>query len=157
MKLWNKCNKFCIGISCTYRAIASPSGRAVQRVGLWALACWECGFKFHQGHGCLSVVSVVCCEVEGSAMSWSLVQRIPTDCGALSCDLETLSMRRPWPTGGCCAKKKQTNRAIPFCSSCSSSSSCCSSDHPWGQCSFIGAGECFPCSLLVSVIPFLLF
>jgi hypothetical protein len=24
------------------------------------------------------------------------------------CDLETLWMRCPWPTGGCCAKKKQT-------------------------------------------------
>ena len=28
------------------------------------------------------VVSVVCCEVEVSATSWSLVQRSPTDCGA---------------------------------------------------------------------------
>jgi len=30
----------------------------------------------------LSVVSVVCCQVEVSATSWSLVQRSPTDCGA---------------------------------------------------------------------------
>jgi len=29
----------------------------------------------------LSVVSVVCCQVEVSATSWSLVQRSPTDCG----------------------------------------------------------------------------
>ena len=28
------------------------------------------------------VVSVVCCQVEVSATSWSLVQRSPTDCGA---------------------------------------------------------------------------
>jgi len=28
----------------------------------------------------LSVVSVVCCQVEVSATSWSLVQRSPTDC-----------------------------------------------------------------------------
>ena len=33
------------------------------------------------GHGCLSAVSVVCCQVEVSATSSSLVQRIPTDCG----------------------------------------------------------------------------
>jgi hypothetical protein len=33
------------------------------------------------GHGCLSVVSVVCCQVEVSATGWSLVQRSPTDCG----------------------------------------------------------------------------
>ena len=31
------------------------------------------------------VVSVVCCQVEVSAMSRSLVQRSPTDCGALLC------------------------------------------------------------------------
>jgi len=29
----------------------------------------------------LSVVSVVCCQVEVSATSWSLAQRSPTDCG----------------------------------------------------------------------------
>ena len=37
------------------------------------------------GHGYLSVVSVVCCQVEVSATSWSLVQRIPTDCAASLC------------------------------------------------------------------------
>jgi hypothetical protein len=33
----------------------------------------------------LSVVSVVCCQVEVSTTSWSLVQRSPTDCGASLC------------------------------------------------------------------------
>ena len=37
------------------------------------------------GHVCLSVVSVVCCQVEVSATDWSLVQRSPTDCGASLC------------------------------------------------------------------------
>ena len=37
------------------------------------------------GHGCLSVVSVVCFQVEVSATSRSLVQRSPVDCGASSC------------------------------------------------------------------------
>ena len=46
------------------------------------LACWDRGFESHRGHGCLSVVSVVCCQVEVSATSWSLVQRSPTECGA---------------------------------------------------------------------------
>ena len=59
-----------------------PSGRAVWRVGLRPLASWDCGFESHRGHGCLSVVSVVCCHVEVSASSWSLVQRSPTECGA---------------------------------------------------------------------------
>jgi len=49
--------------------MAGPSGR----VGLRPLACWECVFESHRGHGCLSVVSVVCCQVEVSATSWSLV------------------------------------------------------------------------------------
>jgi hypothetical protein len=38
--------------------------------------------KSHRGHGCLSLVSAVCCQVEVSATSWSLVQRSPTECGA---------------------------------------------------------------------------
>jgi hypothetical protein len=33
----------------------------------------------------LSVVSVVCCQVEVSATGWSPVQRSPTDCGASLC------------------------------------------------------------------------
>ena len=36
-------------------------------------------------HGCLSVVSVVCCQVEVSATGRSLVQRSPTDCGVSLC------------------------------------------------------------------------
>ena len=49
------------------------------------LACWDLGFESHRGHGYLSVVSVVCCQLEVSATSWSLVQRSPTDCGASLC------------------------------------------------------------------------
>jgi hypothetical protein len=38
---------------------------------------------------CLSLVSVVCCQVEVSATSWSLVQRSPTECGvSKQCDRE---------------------------------------------------------------------
>jgi hypothetical protein len=33
----------------------------------------------------LSVVNVVCCQLEVSATSWSLVQRSPTYCGASLC------------------------------------------------------------------------
>ena len=37
------------------------------------------------------------------------------------CDLETSCMRRPWPSGGCCAKNKQRNTsdiisAVQVCS-----------------------------------------
>jgi hypothetical protein len=56
----------------------------------------------------------VCCHVEVSATSWSLVQRSPTDCDAVVCDLETSWMRRTWPPGGCRARtnknlEKSTN------------------------------------------------
>jgi hypothetical protein len=46
--------------------------------------------KKHRGHGCLSVVSVVCCQVEVSVTSWSLIQRSPTKCGVSKkkCDRE---------------------------------------------------------------------
>ena len=88
-------------------SIGDLSGRAVKGVGLRPLACWDCGFVFHGGNGCLSVVSVVCCQVDVSATSWSLVQRSPIDCNAPQCDLKTSWMRRPWPNGGCCTKRKK--------------------------------------------------
>jgi len=42
---------------------AGPRGRAVKVVGLRPLACWDRGFESHRVHRCLSVVSVVCCQV----------------------------------------------------------------------------------------------
>jgi hypothetical protein len=46
----------------------------------------------------------LCCQVEVSATGWSLVQRSPTECLCVTeCDHEASIMRRPWPTGGCCA------------------------------------------------------
>jgi len=54
-------------------------------IWLQPLACWDCGFESHRGHGSLSVVNVVCCQVEDSATNWLLVQRNPTDCGASLC------------------------------------------------------------------------
>jgi hypothetical protein len=40
------------------------------------------------------LLSVVCCQVEVSATSWSLVQRSPTDCGVSKvCDHETSTNR----------------------------------------------------------------
>ena len=39
----------------------------VKGVGLWPHACWDYVFESHRGHGCLSPMSVVCCQVEVSA------------------------------------------------------------------------------------------
>ena len=60
---------------------ADSSGRAVYGVGLRPLACWDCGLESDRVHGCLSVVSAVCCQVEVCASGWSLVTRSATDCG----------------------------------------------------------------------------
>jgi hypothetical protein len=62
---------------------ADPSG-----VGLRPLAYWDRGFESRLRHGCLSLVSVVCCQVEVSGKGWSLVQRSPTECGVSECDRE---------------------------------------------------------------------
>jgi hypothetical protein len=60
---------------------ADPSGCAVWGVDLRPLTCWDFGFESRRGHGCLSLGSVVCFQVEFSATGWSLVQRSPTECG----------------------------------------------------------------------------
>jgi len=48
-------------------------------------AVWFMGFRVWtcQGHWCLYLVSVVCCQVEVYAMGQSLVQRSPTACWCL--------------------------------------------------------------------------
>jgi hypothetical protein len=53
----------------------------------------------------ISIVSVVCSQVEFSVADWSLIQR-PTECGVSECDRETSIMRRPSVTRGCCVIKK---------------------------------------------------
>jgi hypothetical protein len=60
--------------------------------------------RIQQGHGCLSVV---CCQVEVSAMSWSLVQGSTTDCGASLCVIA-----KPRERGGHSlqSQRKQTNK-----------------------------------------------
>ena len=45
----------------------------------------------------MSVVSVVCCQVEVSATGWSLVQRSLTECGVSECDREASVLEDPGP------------------------------------------------------------
>ena len=70
--------------------------RSQQASGRRPLACRDLGFESHRGHGYLSVVSVVCCQVEVSATNWSLVQRSPTDWCVVVCDLETSRIGAPY-------------------------------------------------------------
>jgi len=67
-------------------------------MGLRPFAGWDCGFEFRRGRGCLSVVSVVCCQVEVSAMGRSLLESSPTDRDVPECDLGTSLTRRPRST-----------------------------------------------------------
>ena len=71
----------------------------VYGVGLRPLACWDCGFESCQGHGCLSLVSFVCCHVVVFAASWLLLQRSATVCGASLC---LIYKPREW--GGHCPR-----------------------------------------------------
>ena len=45
-------------------------------------------------HGRLSVVSVVCCEVEVPRTDWSLVQGSAAECGVSECECENSIMMR---------------------------------------------------------------
>ena len=81
---------------------ADLSGRVGWGVSQWLLDCWDCGFQSHRGHGCLSVLSFVCYQVEVCATGWSLFQRSP-----IECDREALVVLRPWPIWGCSAMTKQ--------------------------------------------------
>jgi hypothetical protein len=59
------------------------------------LACWVCELKSRRGHESVSLVSVVCCQVEACETGQSLSQRSPTECGVSERDVETSTNRRP--------------------------------------------------------------
>jgi hypothetical protein len=68
----------------------------------------------HTGSGCLSLESVVWCQVEVFVSGWSPVHRSPTECGVSESDREASIMRRPWPTRGCCAMEKNAWCKMPL-------------------------------------------
>ena len=76
--------------------------------GLWrgsaAARLLGLGFESLRSNGCLSVVSVMCCQVEVPSSGWSLVQRNPTECEvcewglwmSVCCECCVLSGRGPF-------------------------------------------------------------
>jgi hypothetical protein len=72
----------------------------------YLVVCGDWGFESFRGHEYLSLMSVVCCQVNVSGSGWSLVQRSRAECGVFECDRKATIMRGPWPTGGSCAIKK---------------------------------------------------
>ena len=85
------------------------SCRAIEDISLQPLACWDCGFKSRWGHRCLSLVIVMCLQVEFCPWGWSLVQRSPTKCGASERNYKSSIMKRPWPTGGLLRHRKKNS------------------------------------------------
>lgn len=76
-------------------------------MGLQPLACWDCS-RIPPGElGCLSLVRVELRQAEFSAMSWSLIWRIPTECNVSKSDGEVSTVKRPWTTRGCHTTKRQ--------------------------------------------------
>jgi len=61
--------------------------------------CWDCGSESRQGHRCLTLVSVVCCQAttrpEESYRAWCV------------CDRAASIMRRPLSTMGCCTMERK--------------------------------------------------
>jgi hypothetical protein len=55
----------------------------------------------------MSLVSVVCCQVEISVTGRPHYHGSSTECGVSECDREATIMRRPWPTRICCAMVKK--------------------------------------------------
>ena len=71
----------------TGRCLPIPGTARSRRVSVRLLVCWDCGFEHRRvGHGCLSVVRVVCCQVVVSTTGRSLVQRSPTEYEISECD-----------------------------------------------------------------------
>jgi len=69
--------------------MGNPSGCVVKVMGLQLLACWNCGFQFCKGHECVSVVNVVCCQVDVCVTGQSLIQRSPDELLCVTeCDQE---------------------------------------------------------------------
>jgi hypothetical protein len=63
--------------------------------GLRPLACWDCGVWIPPGHGCMSLVGVVCCQVEVSAPVRSLLQmgRVRVCLSVITCNKNLMHLR----------------------------------------------------------------
>jgi len=66
--------------------------------GAWIFVCCECCVLSGRG-----LCDVLITRPMESYRLWCVV----------GCDLETSWMRRPWPTGSCCAKNEQNKTKIP--------------------------------------------
>jgi hypothetical protein len=84
---------------------------------------WVCGHFLAEiaglnsagGHGYLSLVSAVYCQVEDSARADHSPRGVlPSLVCLTEYDREALIMRRPWLSRGCCVMEKKELRNLPF-------------------------------------------
>jgi hypothetical protein len=85
-------NLYChiVVVTVIARSCHGSGGWLVQWYSTWGTRTLDCGFESRRGHGYLSPMSVVCCQVEVSALGWSLVQRSPTEWCVSECGRENL-------------------------------------------------------------------
>jgi hypothetical protein len=69
-----------------------------------SIAFWNCGFESCQGHGCLSVVSVVLSDIGFGDGPIPRPEEFYWLCSAIVCDLETSRLRRSWTYLDWCAR-----------------------------------------------------
>jgi hypothetical protein len=91
---------------------AGPNGRLVQGVGLRLLTCHDYDFAYRRVCGCLSVVSVACCQVEVSATGRSLVQRSLIESDVSECDCGISTKGSQGPLGLSSHEKKKISRTV---------------------------------------------
>ena len=106
--VWRNCLKsilrYTFWIFYTYNPDAIP---VVARCKAWGCECSLPGVAVSNPAGAwMSLVSVVCCQVQVCASGWPLVQMCPTECGVSEFDREASIMRRSWPVSGCRGIKK---------------------------------------------------
>jgi hypothetical protein len=81
-------------------------------MGLRPLGCWDCGFESHRGW-----MSVSCknCMLSGRGLCIGLIT-CPEESYRVwcvsECDGEASILRRPWPTGGCCAMGTKVQESL---------------------------------------------
>ena len=66
-------------------------------LGRRSAACWDCGFESRRQHGCLSVVSVVCCQVEvvpwGRSLSRAPIASMCLSMSEIRCDSNDMDLQ----------------------------------------------------------------
>jgi hypothetical protein len=78
--------------------IADSSSRAFYGIGLRPGAYWDCGFESRRVDGYLSVVNVVCCQIEGlRRVDHPSRGVLPSTVYLSEFDSEASTVRRLWP------------------------------------------------------------